>query len=57
MGILRRPINLRGIEKGITKFDGLLQQPCHLLPVRRRAVSMAHSHAAQTDGGYLQIRS
>jgi len=49
-------VNFGGIEKGDAAFDGSSDERDHLLPVSgRRAVAVAHSHAAEPDRRDFQV--
>src|SRR5581483_3559032 len=47
-------VHLGSIEECYTAFHRGANDGDHLAPVSRRAVSEAHAHAAQTNGGHFQ---
>ena len=50
-----RAVNFGGIEERDTLFDGRADDGDHLLFIPRRAITKAHTHAAEAEGGDFQI--
>jgi len=48
-------LDLGGVEERDALLDRRPDQGNHLLPVTRRAVTVAHAHAAQPEGRDFQI--
>jgi hypothetical protein len=53
--VLARSIDFSGVEECDAMPDGGPDERNHLLRVVRRTVAEAHSHAAEPDGGNLQV--
>src|SRR5579863_9635700 len=49
-----RPVHRGGIEERDAALDRGANQPDHLRPIRRRPVTEAHPHAAETDRRHLE---
>ena len=57
MGVLVRAIGLRRVEQRVARIHGLGNQVSHLPFVGGSAVGVAHTHAAEADGGNFQVFS
>src|SRR4249919_2086992 len=53
--VRERTIDLGGVEERHAEIDGRADHADHVLLVASRAVAEAHAHAAQADGGDLQV--
>ena len=53
--VRERAVGFGGVEERHAAFDGGPHERDHLLPVHRRAVREAHSHAAEPEGRHFQI--
>ena len=52
--VLERAIDLGGVEEGDAALEGRTDQPDRIRRLHRRAVGLAHPHAAEADGRYLE---
>jgi hypothetical protein len=53
--VRERPVHLRGIEERHAALDRVADQRDHLVAVGQRWVAAAHGHAAEPEGGDLQV--